>query len=66
MKQIAKIEFTHLNKADYVIGMLKQIRDKAAEVYEPEDIYMIIKQIDRNTAIAIFYILELVRENNES
>ena len=62
MKQIAKIEFIHLNKADYVIAMLKQVRDKAAEAYPPEDIYLLLKQKERNTTTAIFYLLEMTKE----
>lgn len=64
MKQIAKIEFVHLNKVDYVIGMLKQIRDKAAKIYQIEDVHLLFKQTGKNTAIAIFYILE--NANRES
>lgn len=62
MKQIAKIEFVHLNNVDYVIGMLTQIREKAAKIYEPEDIQLLIKQTDKNTATVMFYILEKVNE----
>jgi len=56
MKQIAKIEFIHLNNVDYVIGMLKRIRDKAAKVYEPGDIQLLMKQTGKNAVTAMFYI----------
>lgn len=64
MKQIAKIEFIHLNRADYVIGMLKRVRDKAAKMYQAEDIQLLFRQTERNATAAIFYILEKARNED--
>jgi len=62
MKRIAKIEFVGLNKVDYVIGMLTQIRDKAAKSYQPEDIKLLIKQTGENSVTVIFYLIESIKD----
>lgn len=64
MKRIAKTEFIHLNKVDYVIGMLKQLRDKAAKIYQIEDIQLLFKQTGRNEITAIFYLMERVKDES--
>lgn len=64
MKPIARIEFIDLNKMDYVIGMLKQIRHKAAKMYEPNDIQLLFKRTGRHATTVIFYLMEPKSEKN--